>query len=66
MLLAEGESSRIRWRLADFYEAAIDATTAETSRLAQTFSPGGQPSWSRSPTTCPTPAPRGSTGSSNR
>jgi transposase len=36
MLLAESEPSRIRWRLADFYEAAIDADMPESTRLAQT------------------------------
>ena len=37
MLLAESESSKIRWRLADFYDAAIDAAMPETTRLAQTI-----------------------------
>jgi transposase len=37
MLLAESEPSRIRWRLAGFYEAAIDAAMPETARLAQTI-----------------------------
>ena len=36
LLLAEHEPSKIRWRLADFYEAAIDAAMPETTRLAQT------------------------------
>jgi transposase len=37
MLLAEREPSRIRWRLADFYEAAIDAQLPEATRLARTI-----------------------------
>ena len=36
-LLAESEPSRIRWRLADFYQAAIDAHLPETTRLAGTI-----------------------------
>src|SRR5215207_6987020 len=36
MLLAEHEPSKIRRRLADFYDAAIDAQLPETSRLAET------------------------------
>ena len=36
MLLAESEPSRIRWRLADFYDAAIDAAMPETTPLANT------------------------------
>lgn len=36
MLLAESEPSKIRWRLADFYDAAIDAAMPETTRLANT------------------------------
>jgi transposase len=37
MLLAEHEPSRIRRRLADFYEAAIDAQLPEATRLAGTI-----------------------------
>ena len=37
LLLKEREPSKIRWRLADFYEAAIDAVMPETTRLAQTI-----------------------------
>jgi transposase len=37
MLLAEHEPSRIRRRLADFYEAAIDADLPEATRLAGTI-----------------------------
>jgi transposase len=37
LLLAEREPSRIRWRVADFYDAAIDAATPETTRLATTI-----------------------------
>jgi transposase len=37
MLLTEREPSKIRWRLADFYDAAIDAAMPETTRLAQTI-----------------------------
>jgi transposase len=36
MLLGESEPSRIRWRLADFYDAALDAAMPETTRLANT------------------------------
>jgi transposase len=36
LLLGEREPSRIRWRLADFYEAAIDAHLPEATRLATT------------------------------
>jgi transposase len=36
LLLKEREPSKIRWRLADFYDAAIDAVMPETTRLAQT------------------------------
>ena len=37
MLLAEHEPSKIRWRLADFYEAATDARMPEAARLAGTI-----------------------------
>ena len=37
MLLAEREPSKIRWRLADFYDAAIDAQLPEATRLASTI-----------------------------
>jgi transposase len=37
MLLAESEPSKIRRRLADFYDAAIDAQLPEASRLAETI-----------------------------
>jgi transposase len=37
MLLAETEPSKIRWRLAHFYEAAIDAAMPESTRLAKTI-----------------------------
>ena len=37
LLLGEHEPSKIRWRLADFYDAAIDAQIPETTRLAQTI-----------------------------
>jgi transposase len=36
LLLAEREPSRIRWRLADCYEAAVDAQLPEATRLAAT------------------------------
>ncbi len=36
LLLAETEPSTIRWRLADFYDAVIDADMPETTRLAVT------------------------------
>jgi hypothetical protein len=44
LLLREREPSKIRWRLADFYEAATDAPLPEATRLAGTSRPGGQPS----------------------
>ena len=37
MLLVEREPSKIRWRLADFYDAAIDARLPEATRLAETI-----------------------------
>jgi transposase len=37
LLLAESEASRIRGRLADFYDAALDAAMPETTRLANTI-----------------------------
>jgi transposase len=37
MLLAEHEPSKIRRRLADFYDAAIDAQLPEATRLAETI-----------------------------
>jgi transposase len=37
LLLTEQEPSKIRRRLADFYDAAIDAAMPETTRLAQTI-----------------------------
>jgi hypothetical protein len=37
LLLKEREPSKIRWRLADFCDAAIDAQMPETTRLAKTI-----------------------------
>ena len=37
LFLAESEPSRIRWRLADFYQAAIDAQLPEATRLGETI-----------------------------
>src|SRR5215211_2365227 len=37
MLLAESEPSKIRRRLAEFYDAAIDARLPEATRLAETI-----------------------------
>jgi transposase len=37
LLLKEREPSKIRWRLADFYDAAIDAQMPEATRLANTI-----------------------------
>ena len=37
LLLAESEPSRIRWRLADFYQAAIHTQLPEATRLAGTI-----------------------------
>jgi transposase len=36
LLLKQREPSKIRWQLADFYEAAIDAQLPEATRLAKT------------------------------
>lgn len=49
MLLKEREPSKIRWRLADFYDAAIDAQMP--ARLAKTIETWCRPLWSPSPTT---------------
>lgn len=37
MLLAQSETSRIRWALADFYETVLDAHLPEATRLAGTI-----------------------------
>jgi transposase len=37
LLLADRDPSKIRWRLADFYDAAIDAQPPEATRLAETI-----------------------------
>jgi transposase len=37
LLLKQREPSKIRWRLADFYDAAVDAAMPETTRLAATI-----------------------------
>jgi transposase len=37
MLPAESEPSKIRWRLADFYDAAIEANMPKTTRPADTI-----------------------------
>lgn len=37
LLLAQTEPSKIRWRLADFYETVLIANMAETTRLAKTI-----------------------------
>ena len=37
MLLAQSEPSKIRWALADFYDAVIDAQLPEATRLAGTI-----------------------------
>jgi transposase len=37
LLLKQREPSKIRWRLADFYAAALDAAMPETTRLATTI-----------------------------
>jgi Transposase len=66
MLLAESEPSKIRRRLADFYDAAIDAQLPEPPDWPTPSRPGGRPSWSPSPRTPPTPAPKASTASSNK
>jgi hypothetical protein len=62
LLLKAREPSKIRCRLADFYDAAIDAQMLETTRPTQTIEICGRPSCSPSPTMCTTPAPKASTG----
>ena len=42
LLLAEREPSKIRWRLADFYETAIDAQLPEATRSPARSRPGGR------------------------
>jgi transposase len=37
LLLQQREPSKIRWRLADFYDAALDAAMPKTTRLATTI-----------------------------
>ncbi len=37
MLLNERQPAKIRWRLADFYDAALDAQLPEAARLARTI-----------------------------
>jgi hypothetical protein len=49
LLLGGCEPSKIRRRLADLYNAAIDAATPETTRLAQTIQTWCRPSSLRSP-----------------
>jgi hypothetical protein len=66
MLLAEHELAKIRGRLADFYDAAIDAQLPKPPRWPKPSRRGGQPSWSPSPRTPPTPAPKASTASSSK
>ena len=66
MLLAESEPSKIRRRLADFSDAAIDAQLPEATRLAETIQTLWPAILVRLPRTPPTPAPRASTGSSNK
>ncbi len=45
LLLGEHEPSKIRWRLADFYDTVITADMAETTRLGATI----QTWWPRDP-----------------
>ena len=62
MLLAEREPSRIRRRLAEFYEAAIGANMTRPPGSAGLSRHGGRRSWSHSPTRCPTLAQKDATG----
>jgi hypothetical protein len=67
LLLTEAEPSRIRRRLADFYEAAIDAQLLEATRLAgtvQTWWPAVLVALMTHEVT--NAAPKASTGSSSR
>jgi transposase len=57
LLLKEREPSKIRWRLADFYDAAMP----ESTRLAQTNETWWPAILVASPTTSPTHAPGAST-----
>jgi hypothetical protein len=62
LLLKQREPSKIRRWLTDLYEAAIDANLPEATDSPRPSRPGGRQSWSPSPTTSATPAPRASTG----
>ena len=62
LLLTEQEPSKIRRRLADFYDAAIDAAMPETTRLAQTIQTWWPAILVALTTTCPTLAQKDSTG----
>jgi transposase len=62
MLLGEREPSRIRRRLAEFYEAAIGANMTRPPGSAGLSRHGGRRSWSHSPTRCPTLAQKDATG----
>jgi transposase len=66
MLLAEYEPSKIRWRLADSTTPPSTPGCPRPPDWPKPSRPGGQPSWSRSPRMSPMPAPRVSTGSSNK
>ena len=66
MLLAQSEPSKIRWALADFYEAVIDAHLPEATRLAGTIERWWPAILVALRTASRMPGPRGSTGSSSR
>ena len=67
LLLAEREPSRIRWRLADFYEAGESTPSCPKRPGSPALCrPGGPPCGLLWSTTSTTPAPKDSTGSSNR
>jgi Transposase len=66
LMLAEQEPSKIRWRLADFYEAAIDANCPKRPGSPARSRPGGRQSSPLSSKMSTTPARRGSTGSSSK
>jgi transposase len=66
MLLGEHQPSRIRWRLADFYQAAVDAEIPETIRLAKTIQAWWPAIQVALTETSPTPAAKASTASSNK
>jgi hypothetical protein len=62
LLLTEQEPSEIWRRLADFYDATLDAAMPETTRPAQTVRTWWPAILVALTTTCPTLAQKGSAG----